>query len=139
LPLSAKGLGYQSNVSFRPSFAPPLQRRPYHRLYCSMSWQLSTIWVWDKTDPVDIGPLAVFLPVGLYGMVISYLSQLKLTAMARGIHGGFLSSRVDYVSGREPNLCCSLGSGGNVCTMPLPLLFNKSHLSALWWLPYTSP
>jgi hypothetical protein len=98
------------------------------------SWQLSRIWSWDG----DIGPLGVFLPLGLYGMITVYLSRFQLTALARRIHGSSLTLRVYYVSGRETLFRGSLGSGHNVCTiMPCLLSFNESHLSALWPSPYT--
>jgi hypothetical protein len=97
---------------------------------------LSSIWHWNKLDPNDIGPLGVLLPVGLYGKIPVYFSQSQLTAVARCLHGSFLTSRLDYVSGRETLFRGSLGSGANVCTMPFPLWFNCSYLSALRWPPY---
>jgi hypothetical protein len=39
----------------------------------STIWQLSSIWLWDKAHPTDIGPLAVLLPVGLYGEITASL------------------------------------------------------------------
>jgi hypothetical protein len=96
----------------------------------------SNIWLWNKTDPEEIGPLGVFLPVGLYGKIPVYISQSQLTAMARRLHGSFLTGRLDYVSGRETLFWGSLGSGGNVCTMPFALWSKYSHLLALWWPPY---
>jgi hypothetical protein len=74
----------------------------------------------------------MFLPIGLYGKIIAHLSQLQFTAKTRRVHGGFLTVRLDYVSGQETLFWGSLGSGDNVCTMPFPLLFDESHLSALW-------
>jgi hypothetical protein len=97
----------------------------------SASWQLSAIWSWDKTL-FQVGPLGVFPAIGLYGKITAHLSQLQLTATTRRVHGGFLTVRVDYVSGQETLFWGSLGSGGNVCTMPFPLLFDESHLSASW-------
>jgi hypothetical protein len=95
-----------------------------------LGW-LSSIWLWNTIVPNDIGPLGVFLPVGLYGKIPVYFSQSQLTAVARRLHGSFLTGRLDYVSRRETLLQGSLGSDGNVCTMPLPLWSNYSHLSAL--------
>jgi hypothetical protein len=46
---------------------------------------------------------------------------------------------VDYVSGRQTIFRGSLGSDDNVCTMPFPLWFNYSHLSALWLSSYIWP
>jgi hypothetical protein len=96
----------------------------------------SSIWLWNKFDPNDTGPLGVFLPVGWYGKIPVYFSQSQLTAVARRLHRSFLTGRLDYVSRRETLFRGSLGSGGNVCTMPFPLWFNYSYLSAVWWPPY---
>jgi hypothetical protein len=101
------------------------------------SWQLSGMWSWDKADPDEIGPLGVLLPVGLYGKITVYLSQLPVTATTRRLYDSFLTIYVGYVSGRETLFWGSLGGGDNVCTMPFPVLFNESHLSALWSSPYT--
>jgi hypothetical protein len=89
-------------------------------------WQLSRIWTWNKSNPEDVGPLAVVLPVGLYGKISAYLSQMQSTAPVRRIHGGFLTVSLYHVSGRETLFRGSLGSGGNVCTMPFPPLCSKS-------------
>jgi hypothetical protein len=94
--------------------------------YSMFYWQL----IWSENA------LASFLPIGLYGKIPVYFSQSQLTAVARRLHGSFLTSRLDYVSRRETLFRGSLGSGGNVCTMPFPLWFNYSYLPALWWPPY---
>jgi hypothetical protein len=99
-------------------------------------WRLSSIWLWNKANPGDIGPLGVFLPVGLYGKIPICFSRSQLTAVARCLHGSFLTSRLDYVSRRETLFRGSLGSGGNVCTVPFALWSNYSHLLALWSPPY---
>jgi hypothetical protein len=91
----------------------------------------SNIWHWNKLDITDIGPVSVFLPVGLYGKIPICFSRSQLTAVARCLHGSFLTSRLDYVSRRETIFRGSLGRGGNVCTVPSPLWSNYSHLSAL--------
>jgi hypothetical protein len=96
------------------------------------SWLLSRIWFWAKTNPSDIGPLGVFLPLGLYGEIDAYVAVSQLTAKARRLHRGLLHVHVDYVSGREAILWGSLGRSSNVRTMPLLLLFDDSQLSALW-------
>jgi hypothetical protein len=95
-----------------------------------MSWQLSTIWSWDA-------PVGMFLSIGLYGTIPVYFSQSQLTAAARRLHSSFLTGRLDYELGRETLFRGSLGSGGNVCTMPVPLLFDESRFLALWSSPYT--
>jgi hypothetical protein len=56
--------------------------------------------------------------------------------MARRLHGSFLTGRLDYVSRWETLFRGSLGSGGNVCTMPFSLWSTYLHLLALWWPPY---
>jgi hypothetical protein len=82
------------------------------------SWQLSKVWSWDKVAPGDIGPLAVVLPVGLYGEVTACFSPFSLTATARRIHGSFLDVHVDYLSGRETLFRGSLRRSSNVCSRP---------------------
>jgi hypothetical protein len=62
------------------------------------SWHLSGIWSWEKTNPTDIGPLGVLLPVGLYGKLSAYLSLSQLTANVRHLHSGILNVHVDHVS-----------------------------------------
>jgi hypothetical protein len=96
------------------------------------SWLLSRIWSWAKTNPSDIGPLGVFLPLGLYGNMNAHMSLSQLTARARRLHRGLLHVHVDYVSRREAILWGSLGCSGNVRTMPFLLLFDDSQPSALW-------
>jgi hypothetical protein len=88
------------------------------------SWLLSRIWFWAKTNPSDIGPLGVFLPLGLYGNMNAYMSLPQLTARARCLHRGLLHVHVDYVSGREAVFRGSLGGSSNVRTMPFRLLFD---------------
>jgi hypothetical protein len=102
-------------------------------------WQLSRIWTWDKNDPNQIGPLAVFLPVVLYGKIAPclHVAPPPLTTARRRIRGGFFTFSLDYVSRRKTILWVSLGRGGDVCTMPFPLLLDNLYLSALWSSPYT--
>jgi hypothetical protein len=133
---SAKSLGLSVECVLPSSLRPhPLKFTA--AMDSGDGWQLSRIWAWDKSNPEDIGPLAVLLPVGLYGKISAYLLQMRSTAPARRIHGGFLTVSLDHVSGRETIFWGSLGSGDNVCTMPFPPLFSKSCLLALWRSPYT--
>jgi hypothetical protein len=117
-------------VSFlTPSILPTHSFQVDHTIdYSMLYWQL----IWSDSESA----LASFLPIGLYGKIPVYLSQSQLTAMARRLHGSFLTGRLDYVSRRDTLFRGSLGSGANVCTMPFPLWFKYSHLSALWWPPY---
>jgi hypothetical protein len=98
-----------------------------------MSWQLSRIWSWDDSE---VGPVSLFLAIGFYGKITVYLSQSRLTALTRHISGSVFTVHVDYGSGRETLFRGSLGRGANVCTMPFPLWFKYSYLSALWPPPY---
>jgi hypothetical protein len=94
-----------------------------------MSWQLSQIWLRHDSE-------VLFLAIGLYSKIPMYFSESRLTTLTRHIPGSFFTVHVDYESGRETLFRGSLGSGGNVCTMPFPLVFNHSCLSALWLPPY---
>jgi hypothetical protein len=135
---SAKaGLISRMSLSFLPLRPHPLKFTAI--MNSGASWQLPRIWLWNKTDPEDIGPLAALMSVGLYGKITTYPSQLQLTTTARRLHGSFLTVHVDYVSGRGTIFRGSLGGGSNVWIRPFPILFNKSHLSALWLSPSTSP
>jgi hypothetical protein len=135
---SAKaGLISRISLSFLPLRPHPLKVTAI--MDSVASWQLPRIWLWNKTDPEDIGPLAALMSVGLYGKITAYPSQLQSTTTARRVHGGFLTVHVDYVSGWETIFRSSLGGGGNVCITPFPVSFNESHLSALWLSPSTSP
>jgi hypothetical protein len=122
-------------VSFlTPSLLPTQSSQVDHTIdYSIFDWQM--IWLEGTLQRV-----CVFLPIGLYGKIPVYFSQSQLTAVARRLHGSVLPGRLDYASRRETLFRGSLGSGGNVCTMPFPLWFNYSHLLALWsppciWLP----
>jgi hypothetical protein len=71
--VAQKAEGYRLNASLDPSVRP-------HRLAFTDTMdprtlgQLSIIWLLNKTNPEEIGPLGVFLPVGLYGKIPGYLS-----------------------------------------------------------------
>jgi hypothetical protein len=101
------------------------------------SWLLSRIWFWAKNNPSDIGPLGVFLPLGLYGKMNAHLSLSQLTAKARRLHSSLLHVHVDYISGREAILRGSLGRSSDVRIMSFPLLLDDLQVSALWLSPYT--
>jgi hypothetical protein len=70
---SAKRLGLSVEGVLPSTFRP----RPVNSAATMdyVGWQLPEIWVWDKSDPNQIGPLGILLPLGLYGKIMTHLSR----------------------------------------------------------------